>query len=121
MIDKLLYAKLPPLLKRSLNLVYLEHGTNDQIVAHLGRKLELSGLENHRELTTPTLTAVPLNDIQQNTGKNKTVCHYCKKPGHGIRGCRKKMKKKQEQRIDLSIKNTKLSTSRSFAPCLHRE
>ena len=27
MIDSLLYAKLPPLLKRSLNLAYLESGT----------------------------------------------------------------------------------------------
>ena len=35
MIDCLLYAKLPPHLKRSLNLAYLENGTYDQIVAHL--------------------------------------------------------------------------------------
>ena len=35
MIDNLLYAKLPPHLKRSLNLAYLENGTYDQIVAHL--------------------------------------------------------------------------------------
>ena len=46
MIDSLLYAKLPPQLKRSLNLAYLENGTYDQIVAHLERELELSGLEN---------------------------------------------------------------------------
>ena len=37
MIDSLLYAKLPPHLKRSLNLAYLENGTYDQIVAHLER------------------------------------------------------------------------------------
>ena len=35
MIDSLRYAKLPPHLKRSLNLAYLENGTYDQIVAHL--------------------------------------------------------------------------------------
>ena len=35
MIDNLLYAKLPPHLKRSLNLAYPENGTYDQIVAHL--------------------------------------------------------------------------------------
>ena len=46
MIDSLLYAKLPPHLKRSLNLAHLENGTYDQIVAHLERELELSGLEN---------------------------------------------------------------------------
>ena len=37
MIDSLLYAKLPPQLKRSLNLAYLENGIYDQIVAHLER------------------------------------------------------------------------------------
>ena len=44
MIDSLLYAKLPPRLKRSLNLAYLENGTYNQTVAHLERDLELSGL-----------------------------------------------------------------------------
>ena len=66
MIDSLLYAKLPPHLKRSLNLAYLEKGTYDQIVAHLERELELSGLENDGELTLPTMTAVPPNDNQKN-------------------------------------------------------
>ena len=65
MIDSLLYATLPPHLKRSLNLAYLENGTYDQIVAHLERELELSGLENDGELTIPTMTAVPPNDNQQ--------------------------------------------------------
>ena len=37
MIDKLLYAKLPPQLKPSLSLGYLGNGTYDQIVAHLER------------------------------------------------------------------------------------
>ena len=82
MIDSLLYAELPPHLKRSLNLAYLENGTYDIIVAHLGRKLELSGLENDCELTIPTMTAVPPNDNQQNTEQTKVTCDYCKKPGH---------------------------------------
>ena len=88
MIDSLLYAKLPPHLKRSLNLAYLENGTYDQIVAHLERDLELSGLENDGELTIPTMTAVPPNDSQQNTEQTKIACHYCEKPGHVIRDCR---------------------------------
>ena len=85
MVDSLLYAKLPPHLKRSLNLAYLENGTYDQIVAHLEKELkELSGLDNDGELTIPTMTAIPPNDTQQNTENAKTVCHYCKKPGHVI-------------------------------------
>ena len=93
MIDSLLYAKLPPHLKRSLNLANLENGTYDQIVAHLEREIELGGLENDGELTIPTMTAVPPNDNQQNTEQTKVVCHYCKKPGHVIRECRKRIRK----------------------------
>ena len=119
MIDSLLYAKLPPHLKRSLNLAYLENGTYDQIVAHLERELELSGLENDGELTLPTMTAVPPNDNQQKTEQTKLVCHYCKKPGHVIRDCRKRMRKEQEQRNDPSNQNIKASTSKSYAPCPH--
>ena len=117
MIDSLLYAKLPPHLKRSLNLAYLEIGTYDQIVAHLETELELSGLENDGVLTIPTMTAVPPNDIQQNTEQTKIICHYCKKPGHVIRECRKRMRKEQEQRNDPSIQNMKPSTSKSLSPC----
>ena len=119
MIDSLLFAKLPPHLKRSLNLAYLENGTYDEIVAHLERQLELSGLENDGELTIPTMTAVPPNDNQPITEKAKIVCRCCKKPGHVIRDCRKRMKKEQEQRNDPSNQNIKLWTSKSFAPCPH--
>ena len=97
MIGNLLYAKLPPHLKRSLNLAYLENGTYDQVVAHLEKKLKLSGLENDVELTIPTMTAVPPNDNQPNTEKAKIVCHYCKKPGHVLGDCRKRMRKEQKQ------------------------
>ena len=107
MIDSLLYAKLPPHLKRSLNLAYLENGTYDQIVAHLERELEFSGLKNDGELTIPTMTAVPPNDNQQNTEQAKIVCHCCRKPGHVFKDCRKSMKKEQEQRNDPSIQNSK--------------
>ena len=67
MIDSLLYGKLPPHLKRSLNLAYLENGTYDQIVAHLERELELRSLENDGELTIPTMTAVPPQMITNKT------------------------------------------------------
>ena len=107
MIDSLLYAKLPPHLKRSLNLAYMENGTYDQIVADLERELELSGLENDGELTIPTMTVVPPNDNQQNTEQTKVVCHYCKKAGHVIRECRNRIRKKQEQRNDPSTQKIK--------------
>ena len=119
MIDSLLYAKLPPLLKRSLNLAYLENGTYDQIVAHLEKELDLSGLENDGELTIPTMIAIPPNENQQNTEKTKIVCHFCKKPGHVVRDCRKRIRKEQKQRNDPSTQKMKHSTSQSYAPCPH--
>ena len=119
MIDSLLYAELPPHLKRSLKLAYLENGTYDQIAAHLERELELSGLENDGELTIPTMTAVPPNDNQQKTEQTKVVCHFCKKPGHVIRDCRKRMRKEQDQRNDPSTQKMKSSISKSYAPCPH--
>ena len=119
MIDSLLYAKLPPHFKRLLNLTCLENGTYDQIVTHLERELELSGLENDGELTIPTITAVLPNDNQQNTEQTKIVCHYCKKPGHVIRDCRKRIRKEQEHRNNPSTQKMKPSTSKSFAPYPH--
>ena len=45
MSDSLLYAKLPPKLKRSVNMARLENASYEEIVTHLERKLELNGLE----------------------------------------------------------------------------
>ena len=84
-------------MRRSLNLAYLENGTYDQIVAHLETESELSGLQKAGELTIPTMTAIPAKDNQQNTEQTKVVCHYCKKPGHVIRDCRKRIRKEQEE------------------------
>ena len=119
MIDSLLYAKLPPHLKRSLKLAYLENSTYDQIVAHLEKELELSGLENDGELTISTMTAVPPNDKHPNTEHTKIVQHYCEKPGHVKRDCRKIIKEEQEQGNDPSTQNTKPSTFKLIALCPH--
>ena len=97
----------------------MENRTYDQIVTHLEKELELSGLKNDGQLTKPTMTAVPPNDNQQNTEQTKVVCHYCKKPGHVIRECRKRIRKEQEQRNDPPTQKMKPSTSKSYAPCLH--
>ena len=58
MIDSSLCAKLPPHLNRSLNLAHKKNGTYDEIVAHLEKRLELTGLENNDELSILTMTAV---------------------------------------------------------------
>ena len=44
-IEQILYAKMPPRLKKLINQAHLENGTYEQIVTHLQRELELNGLE----------------------------------------------------------------------------
>ena len=55
MTESLLFANLTSQLKRSINLASLENGPCEQIVAHLERELELSGLETDGELSIPRL------------------------------------------------------------------
>ena len=56
-IDTLLYAKLSPKLKRSVNMARLANGSYEEIVAHLERKLELNALEESDNLPKATMTS----------------------------------------------------------------
>ena len=83
MIDKLLYAKVPPHLKRSINVAFSGNGTYEQIVTQLEREVELSGLETDGELPIPkmTITTTTINKQTQaqNAEKQQIICRYCKK------------------------------------------
>ena len=87
MIDSLLYAKLPPKLKRSVNMARLENASYEGIVTHLERELELNGLEAGDDITVPTISTAPTATrpgtglISSGIDPNVT-CNYCKKPGH---------------------------------------
>ena len=116
MIDSLLYAKLPPKLKRSVNMARLENGTYDEIVTHLERELELNGLEDSDELPITTMsvtqTSGTKNLLSQGMETN-LECHYCKKPGHLIKDCRK-LKKKEE----MKAQGGQATSSQSkYPPC----
>ena len=52
-IDSLFYAKLPPKLKRSVNMSRFENATYEKIVAHLEGELELNGLEEYQQCQQP--------------------------------------------------------------------
>ena len=99
MIDSLLYAKLPPKLKRSVIMARLENGSYDEIVAHLERKLELNALEESDDL--------PMASMTSSTPKTKAVtskaqisditCNYCKEKGHMVKDCEKFKNKKEKE------------------------
>ena len=83
MIDSLLYAKLPPKLKRSVIMARLENATYDEIVTHLERELELDGLEEGDDIHVPTMSTAP-TATRPGTGllssgiDPNVTCNYCK-------------------------------------------
>ena len=116
MIDSLLYAKLPPKLKRSVNMARLENATYEEIVTHLERELELMGLEEGDDIPVPTMSTAP-TATRPGTGLLSSgidaniTCNYCKKPGHVKDDCRK-LKRKEEQR-----RNDGQDTKKEYPKC----
>ena len=114
MIESLIYAKMPPHLKKSINQAYLENGTYEQIVKHLEREMELNGLEADEPLVKTQMTAVKQTNTQNtktpsqntktktktpNTVPNNTLqdnqCRYCKDEGHIAKECPKLAKRQK--------------------------
>ena len=89
MINSFLYAKMPPHLKRSNILAYIEHGKYDQIVAHIQKELEFSGINNDGELPRPTVTVAVTKDNKNKPDLSKTSCFYCKEMGFPIKAVAK--------------------------------
>ena len=71
MIENLLYAKMPPHLKKSINQAYLENGTYDQIVKHLEREMELNGLEADESLVKTQMTVTKKEQTTEKTNKKQ--------------------------------------------------
>ena len=114
MIENLVYAKMPPHLKKSINQAYLENGTYDQIVKHLEREMELNGLEADEHLVKTQMTATKKEQNTEKTNKKsndkakkqtpKTVpdktlksdqCRYCKDTSHMMTDCPKLAKRRK--------------------------
>ena len=102
MIESLLYAEMPPHLKRSIDQAYLEKGTYEQKVRHLEREMELNGLESEDTCVKTQMALInkqaedkPTQQKAATTKKkrqiSKTVpnntlqddqCPFCKNTGH---------------------------------------
>ena len=113
MIDSLLYAKLPPKLKRSVNMARLENGTYKEIVAHLERELELNALEESDDLPMATMASASTNQSNLlsngiNTN-NDAQCSYCKATGHYYESCHKLKKKKETEKKDVKNHSVQLT------------
>ena len=116
MIDSLLCAKLPPKLKRSVNMARLENGTYEEIVAHLERELELNALEESDDLPMATMATASTNQsnlLSNGINTNKDAqCSYCKATGHYYKSC-PKLKKKKE----IEEKDGKKPQRPTYPPC----
>ena len=116
MIDNLLYAKLPPRLKRSVMMARLEKGTFEEIVAHLEIELELNALEESNDLPMATMASASTNTSNLLSNGNNTnkdaQCSYCKATGHYYKSC-PKLKKKKE----LEDKNGKKTQRPTYPEC----
>ena len=73
-IEQFIYARMPPDLKKSINMAHLENGTYEQIVTHLERELELNGLEAPDELQINTVSQQFTN---AKADRSKPTCHHC--------------------------------------------
>ena len=110
-IEQLIYAKMPPHMKKSLNQAHLENGTYEQIVTHLERELELNGLEAPDELPINNVNQQPTNT---NADRPKPTCQHCKKPGLYRNQCR--LLKKQREQTETNQHNPGNKNSAANTP-----
>ena len=98
MIDSPLYAKLPPKLKRSVNMARLENGSYDEIVAHLERELELNALEESDDLPMASMTSstTKAKTVPSNVQMSDIRCNYCKEKVYMVKDCEKLKKEKEK-------------------------
>ena len=93
LFEQIIYAKMPPHLKKSINQAHSENGTCEQIVSHLERELELNVLEAPDGMQINT---VKQQSSKPNPERPKPTIHHCKKRGHYRNQCRQ-LKKERDQ------------------------
>ena len=117
MINNLLYAKLPPHLKRSINISFIENRTYEEIIQHVEGELEYNGLEGDN------VTAIIINTTQNTYTRlqnqpfytSNVVCLSCKEKGHFVQDW-VKLKGKNERKQRSGITPFERWT---FPPCVY--
>ena len=71
MIENLLYAKMPPHLKKFISQAHLENGTNNQIVKQLEREMALNSLEADEPSVKTQMTVTKKNKMLKDQPKTK--------------------------------------------------
>ena len=112
-IEQLIYAKMPPHLKKLINQAHLENGTHEQIVTHLERELELNGLE---ALDEQEINIVSQRATHNNADRPKPTCHYCKKPGQYRNQCRLLKKQREQTESTQNIPGSRNSDADNSIP-----
>ena len=114
MIGNLLFAEMPPHHKKFIDQAYLENGSYDQIVKHLEREMDISGLETDEALVKTQMTVTKKEQSTEKPNKKqndktkkqtpKTVpdkrlkidqCRYCKDASHMMTDCPKLAKRRK--------------------------
>ena len=80
----------------------MENGTDEKIVSHLERELELNGLEAPDEMPINTVTQQAPRQI---SNKPRPTCHHFKKPGHYHNQCRQLNREKDQTRNGTNSAN----------------
>ena len=84
-IEQLIYAKMLPHLKKSINQAHLEKSTYEQIVTHLEKELELNSLEYPDETQMKTVThKQQIEGNKDNAGKINSDTNDSKPNNHKI-------------------------------------
>ena len=116
LIDSRLYVKLPPQLKRSVNMTRLENGTYDEIVALLERELELNALEESDDLPITTMAMLTNKSTKNGTLLSSGIktdpdCNYCKEDGHVVSQYEKNLKARKKKMLKLVGNLTRRTSS----------
>ena len=121
LIHSVIRAKLPPHLKLSVNLAYLENGTYDQMVAHLNREFQIERVRNWWWITFSYDVNYNIDRKQTNsTTKRRTATNHLPIL-QKTRICHWRMPKKHSQRARTtkSKQTIERPKAKTFSFCPH--